>query len=75
MINIELSSRDIASPGLYLMRWNGYTGLVRIVGQPKTGFTIISPENGRETYCKILPANRLIPDDALFSEPLNVSQT
>lgn len=75
MLNIELSNREITGPGLYIMRWQGHTGLVRIVGQPKTGYSIINPENAPETYFKNTPKGGAIPNDALFSEPLTVTQT
>lgn len=75
MVNIELSNRDIGQPGLYLMRWQGRTGLVRIVGQAKTGYRIIAPENGAETYLAGLPKDGAIPTDALISEPLVVTAT
>lgn len=74
MVNIELSNREIGAPGLYLMRWKGHTGLVRVVGQPKTGFQIINPENGPESYFKGLPDKGVIPPEALFSEALAISQ-
>lgn len=74
MLNIELSNREIAAPGLYIMRRKGHTGLVRIVGQPKTGYTIISPPTASETYFKDTPKGGAIPDDALFSEPLTITQ-
>jgi|PlaIllAssembly_1097288.scaffolds.fasta_scaffold91215_5 hypothetical protein len=74
MVNIELRNRtDIGTPGLYLMRWQGRTGLVRIVGQPKTGYRIIVPEHGAETYLDGLPKDGSIPTDALISEPLAVT--
>lgn len=72
MLNIEISNREIGSPGLYIMRWQGHTGLVRIVGEPKRGFKIIAPENAAESYMKELPKNGEIPKDALFSESLAV---
>jgi hypothetical protein len=73
MVNIELSNHEVGQPGLYLMRWQGRTGLVRIVGQPKTGYKIIAPENGPETYFSGLPKDGTIPTDALLSEPLAVT--
>lgn len=72
MLNIELSNKDITGPGLYLMQWKKQTGLVRIVGQPKTGYKIISPEKPSEHYFQGLPEKGEIPADALLSEPLNV---
>jgi len=75
MINIEISSRDINTPGLYIMRWKGQTGLARIVGEPKRGFKIIQPEKTPETYMRDLPLDGQIPDDAQFSEPLNIVKT
>jgi hypothetical protein len=72
MQNIEISNREITQPGLYVMRWNKHTGLVRIVGEPKKGFTIIAPEKAAESYFKDMPANGEIPADALFSEPLSI---
>lgn len=73
MLNIELTHREIAAPGLYLMRWNKHTGLVRIVGEPKKGFSIIASKETPETYMQGLPKDGQIPTDALFSEPLAVS--
>lgn len=70
MLNIEISNREVAAPGLYIMRWNKKTGLVRIVGEPKKGFQIIAPKDGPETYFAGLPEDGQIPTDALFSEPL-----
>ena len=75
MLNIELSNREITGPGLYIMRWKGHTGLVRIVGQPKTGYQIINPPTAPETYFKDTPKDGVIPNDALFSEPLTVTQS
>ena len=72
MIEITLTPRTIGQPGLYLMRWNKHTGLVRIVGQPRDGFKIITPENAAESYSQAIPTNGEIPPDALFSEPLSV---
>ena len=72
MTNIELSNREITNPGLYIMRWRGNTGLVRIVGEPKRGFTIIQPEKSAETYMAGLPADGQIPNDALLSDPLSL---
>lgn len=73
MLNIELSNREIAAPGLYIMRWKGHTGLVRIVGQAKTGYSIINPPTAPETYFKDIPKGGAIPSDALFSEPLTIT--
>lgn len=73
MLNIEISNREITTPGLYLMRWKKHTGLVRIVGEPKRGFTIITPKDTPESYMQGLPKDGHIPDDALFSEPLSVT--
>ena len=72
MLNIEISNREITNPGLYIMRWQGRTGLARIVGQPSTGLKIIAPEGTPETYLKELPKDGIIPNDALFSEPLSI---
>lgn len=72
MLTIEVSNREINSPGLYLMRWKGRTGLCRIVGQPSSGLKIIAPKDTPETYMTGLPADGQIPTDALFSEPLAV---
>lgn len=72
MLNIEISNREIAAPGLYIMRWKGHTGLVRIVGEPKKGFSIIAPKETPETYMQGLPKDGQIPTDALFSEPLAI---
>jgi len=71
-MNIEISHRDITGPGLYIMRWNGHTGLTRVVGDAKRGYKIIQPEGTPETYMRGLPEDGHIPDDALFSEPLNI---
>ncbi len=72
MLNIEISNREVAAPGLYIMRWKGKTGLVRIVGEPKRGFQLISPKDGAEVYMDGLPDKGQIPGDALFSEALAV---
>jgi hypothetical protein len=48
--------------------------LVRIVGQPKSGYQILQPEKPSEHYFQGLPANGAIPNDALLSEPLNVTK-
>ena len=72
MLNVEISNREIGQPGLYLMRWQKRTGLVRIVGEPKRGFKMIAPENAAETYLSGLPKDGMIPTDACFSEPLSV---
>jgi len=70
MIEITLTKRELNNTGLYLMRWKGRTGLVRIVGQPKTGWRILATkdDNKHEVLMKDLPAT--IPPDAMFSEPL-----
>lgn len=73
-MQIEISNREINTPGLYIMRWQKHTGLVRIVGEPKKGFTIIAPKEGPESYSAKLPPNGIIPQDALFSEPLAIVQ-
>ena len=75
MLNVEISNREIAAPGLYIMRWHNHTGLVRIVGEPKRGFKIIAPKDTPETYMQGLPENGVIPTDALFSEPLAIVAT
>ncbi len=72
MINIEISNREITAPGLYVMRWQGRTGLARVVGQASRGFKIIAPESAPETYMRELPKDGQIPNDALFSEPLTI---
>jgi hypothetical protein len=72
MMEITLSNREIAAPGLYLMRWQKRTGLVRVVGEPKRGFKLIAPANALEVYMDGLPKDGAIPTDALFSEPLAV---
>jgi len=72
MLNIEISNREVAAPGLYIMRWQKQTGLVRIVGEPKKGFQIIAPKDTPETYMANLPKDGQIPSDALFSEPLAI---
>ena len=72
MLSIEISQREVTNPGLYIMRWKGRTGLARIVGQPSTGLKIIAPEGTPETYRKELPKDGIIPNDALFSEPLGI---
>jgi hypothetical protein len=41
MIEVTLTNRDVTATGLYLMRWNKRTGLVRVVGQPKTGWRLL----------------------------------
>lgn len=74
MINIEISNREISGPGLYIMVWQKRVGLVRIVGQPRTGYKIISPEGSGETYMRDLPKDGMLPPDALFSEPLIVGK-
>jgi len=75
MTNIEISRREITSPGLYIMRWQGRTGLARIVGTVSTGLKIIAPEGTPETYLRDLPKNGAIPNDAFFSDPLAIVQT
>ncbi len=72
MVSIEISKRQIGSPGLYIMRWQNRTGLVRIVGEFRKGFRIIAPKDAPETYMAKLPKDGQIPDDALFSEPLSI---
>jgi len=73
-MDIEISKRDITAPGLYLMRWQKRTGLVRIVGEPKAGYTILTPEKPLEAYLPDLPKDGKIPEGALFSEPLQIIQ-
>ena len=73
-MQIEISNHEITTPGLYIMRWQKHTGLVRIVGEPKKGYSIIAPKEGSETYMANLPPNGVIPPDALFSEPLVIVQ-
>lgn len=73
MLNVDISKREIASPGLRIMRWKGHTGLVRIVGSSQSGYKIIAPKDGAETYMKDLPADGQIPADALFSETLAIT--
>ena len=68
MITIELTNQPIMNPGLYIMRWRGRKGLVRIVGKPDPGFNIINPPNAPESYFQDAPHD--IPPDALLSEPL-----
>lgn len=72
MLSVELNKNEITTPGLYIMRLKSNTGLVRIVGQPRTGYKIINPENAAETYMKDLPKDGSIPTDAYFSEPLSL---
>lgn len=72
MIEIQLTNREIGMPGLYLMKWQGRIGLVRIVGSEARGYTIIAPESTPETYMRDLPKDGVIPLDALFSEALAV---
>jgi len=72
MINVEISDRTITQPGLYIMRWKGHTGLVRVVGDARTGYQLINPEKSAESYMRDLPPNGSIPNDALFSEPLMI---
>lgn len=71
MIEVELTDRDINATGLYLMRWKNRTGLVRVVGQPKTGWRLL-PVTDKSVECLMpgLPKDGGIPTDALFSEPL-----
>lgn len=76
MIEVKLSNREITSTGLYLMKWKGRTGLVRIVGQPSTGWRILPPtEKSVETLMTNLPEGGQIPNDAYFSEPLALQIT
>jgi hypothetical protein len=72
MVTIDISNREITSPGLRLMRWKGQTGLVRIVGEARKGFKIIAPPDSAESYLKTLPKDGEIPADALFSETLAI---
>lgn len=73
MTAIELTNRDVTATGLYLMRWKKRTGLVRIVGQPKTGWKILKPnKDSVEALMPGLPEDGSIPGDALLSEPLQV---
>ncbi len=67
MINIEITNQPITTPGLYIMRWKGKTGMVRIVGEPRRGFTIIAPQDSPESYLRDMPPKGEIPEDALFS--------
>jgi hypothetical protein len=71
MIEVTLTNRDVTATGLYLMRWNKRTGLVRVVGQPKTGWRLL-PVTDMSVECLMsgLPADGVIPADALLSEPL-----
>ena len=73
MISIELTNKEVTTPGLYIMRWKGQTGLVRVVGEPVKGWTILNPANAREAYLAELPKDGLIPKDALMSDPLALS--
>lgn len=73
MISIELSKREVTTPGLYIMRWNEQTGLVRINGTPQTGWVILRPEKPKESYMSGLPENGQVPPTALLSEPLALS--
>ena len=74
MIEIPLSSREITATGLYVMRWQKRTGLVRIVGQPKTGWKLLkSNDKTVEALMPGLPEDGSIPPDALLSEPLALS--
>ena len=73
MLNVELSQREVTNLGLYIMRWKGKVGLVRIVGHANTGgLKIIAPEGTVESYMRDLPKDGAIPADAFFSEPLAV---
>ena len=72
MTTIELTHNEITAPGLYIMRWQSKTGLARIVGEPKTSWRLINPENPKETLFSGLPENGQIPKDAVFSEPLAI---
>ena len=74
MIEVSLTNREVTATGLYLMRWKGKTGLVRIVGQPKTGWQILkSNEKTVEVLMSGLPEDGTVPPDALLSEPLALS--
>ena len=71
MITIELRTRDVRSPGLYLMRWKNETGLVRIISTPGgEGWRLLVPEKGPEHLMKGLPSDGTLPEDAKLSEPL-----
>ena len=72
MLSIEISQKEINTPGLFIMRWQKRTGLARVVGTPKSGFKLIQPDNASEAYLTGLPKDGIIPADALFSEPLAV---
>ena len=73
MTEILLSCREVTATGLYVMRWKGRTGLVRIIGQPRTGWrTLPVTEKSVETLMPGLPEDGSIPPDAYLSEPLNL---
>lgn len=73
MIEVELTNRDVNATGLYLMRWKNRTGLVRVVGQPKTGWRLL-PVTDKSAECLMpdMPKDGSIPEGALLSEPLAV---
>ena len=76
MTEIQLMRQEVTSTGLYLMRWQGRTGLVRVIGQPKTGWRLLKPtDKSAEVLFTGLPDNGQIPADALLSEPLAVQVT
>ena len=72
MTNLDLTSNELTSPGLYIMRWKGRTGLVRVVGEPKSGYRLLNPENPKETLMTDVPPGGAIPPDAKFSDALNL---
>ena len=74
MVEIQLTNREVTATGLYLMRWQKRTGLVRIVGPPKTGWKLLKPnEKTVEALFPGLPEDGNVPEGALLSEPLTVS--
>jgi hypothetical protein len=71
MIEVPLTCREVTATGLYIMKWKGRTGLVRIVGQPKTGWKLLPvTEKSIETLMPGMPSDGSIPTDAFLSEPL-----
>jgi hypothetical protein len=73
-MDILLKKTDIASTGLRLMKWNNHIGLVRVIGQPKTGWKLIqlAGNEGVEALSPYIPKDGSIPNDALFSDVLNL---
>jgi len=73
MIEIPLIDREVTSTGLCVLRYKGRTGLVRIVGEPKTGWRLLPvTDKSVEVLMPGMPADGSIPAGALLSEPLNL---